>query len=90
VDTSNWIALCAVGISIGSLVVSILAKQEAKNAARLSKGVDAIGHVRLAIGDILIRDHIDKSTVADISEAYQLAEILDCLRRCPDVFVVGV
>ena len=60
-------------ISVASLFVSFSAKREAKSAALLSYRLKAVEHIRLAIADILLHDHINKGTVANIRDATQLS-----------------
>jgi len=77
-DAGDWIALGAVAIStaisVASLVQAASAKREAKSAALLSHRLKAIEHIRLAMGDILFDDHINKDTVANLREANHLSK----------------
>jgi hypothetical protein len=63
-------------VSIGSLRVSLLAYRQAKTASALAKRLEAITHIRQAIGDVTLHDHISGETVTSISEAFRLSQLV--------------
>jgi hypothetical protein len=63
------LAILALAVSGGALVVAILAKQQAKKASLVGLRREAIGHIRTAISDVSLHSHITGETVTSIREA---------------------
>lgn len=66
----------SLAVSAVALGVSILAYRRSGQTAQLCTRREAIDHVRVAYGDVILHDHIDSMTVESLREACQLAQLV--------------
>jgi RNA binding exosome subunit len=68
------------------LVVSFLAKQQAKNVGALNMRTEAINHVRHAMHDVILSANIRSETATSLAEAHHLSSLIfsENIRRALD------
>jgi hypothetical protein len=71
-------ALCILALLVSAiaLLVSFLAKRQARNMGLLSNRIRAINHVRRALYDVAIRGGVWHKTTTSLGNACQLASII--------------
>src|SRR5439155_9224783 len=71
-------ALCILALLVSgvALLVSFLAKRQARNMGLLSNRIRAINHVRRALYDVAIRGGVRHETTTSLGDACQLASIV--------------
>jgi hypothetical protein len=78
----DGLAILALAVSGGALVVSIMAKQQAKKASLVGLRREAIAHIRTAISDVCLHSHITGETVTSIREALDGSRLVFSRRVC--------
>jgi K+-sensing histidine kinase KdpD len=80
---TDWLAVVALLVSVGSLVVSIAsaviaarAKKQAMKAATLEQRTEAINHIRHAMYDTHKDGNITNKTISDIQRAAHLSRLV--------------
>src|SRR5262249_27803531 len=81
-------ALCILALLVSAiaLLVSFLAKRQARNMGLLSNRIRAINHLRRALYDVAIRGGVRRETMTSLGDAGQLASIVfsKMIRRALD------
>jgi hypothetical protein len=70
------LCILALLVSTIALLVSFLAKRQARNMGLLSNRIRAINHVRRALYDVAIRGAVRHETTTSLADACQLASIV--------------
>ena len=72
------VGLCILALLVSAiaLLVSFLAKRQARNLGLLSNRLQVINHVRHALYDVAIRGGVGLETATSLGNAYQLASIV--------------
>ena len=80
---SDWPSVIVIGLSLGSLLVSLVScavafktKREVKTAARLESRIKAISHIRDALHDLTKDGNVRATTTASIGKALHLSALL--------------
>ena len=80
---TEWPSLIVIGLSLGSLFVSLVScavafktNREVKTAARLKSRIKAINHIRNALHDLTNDGIVRSTTTASIGKALHLSALL--------------
>jgi hypothetical protein len=80
---TEWPSVIVIGLSLGSLLVSLVSlvvafntKQEVKRAARLESRIKAINHIRDALHDLTKDGIVRATTTASIGKTLHLSVLL--------------
>src|SRR4051794_32303035 len=72
---SLFVSVCSAAVSIASVFIAYKAKEQARKAATLTSRIDAIGHLRHALEDVIISS-ITSETLHNIEQAMHLAKLV--------------
>ena len=80
---TDWPSVIVIGLSLGSLLLSLVScavafktKREVKTAARLESRIKAINHIRDALHDLTRDGIVRATTTASIGKALHLSALL--------------